>query len=120
MLTFTINGRPQPKQRPRTVRSGGRVRTYTPKKTLEAERRIRDVAVVTMAKEKVKVTDKNVGIAITFYGARANADIDNLLKTVFDGLNGVVFADDKQVVQCSAEKKSDDTPRTVISVYEKE
>lgn len=31
-----------------------------------------------------------------FYGARANADLDNLVKAILDALNGLAFDDDRQ------------------------
>lgn len=41
--------------------------------------------------------DGPVEMKVVFAGARANADLDNLLKSVMDAIQGVLVADDKQV-----------------------
>lgn len=43
-------------------------------------------------------------------------DIDNLTKSVLDGINGRVFRDDAQVVSLAAWKRYSDTPRVVVEV----
>lgn len=43
-------------------------------------------------------------------------DIDNLLKTVLDGLNGVAFRDDAQVCEVRASKRYAPAPRTWVRV----
>ena len=43
-------------------------------------------------------------------------DIDNVIKAVLDGLNGVAYADDSQVVALSASKCYSDDPRVVVIV----
>ena len=48
-------------------------------------------------------------------------DVDNFLKSIFDGLNGIVYEDDAQIVRIVAEKFRDKkNPRAeiVISEYE--
>jgi len=47
-------------------------------------------------------------------------DIDNIIKAVLDGLNGVAFKDDAQVVFISAQKLYSDTPRLVVIVENEE
>ena len=47
-------------------------------------------------------------------------DIDNIIKAVLDGLNGVAFKDDAQVVFISAQKLYSDTPRLVVIVEHEE
>jgi Holliday junction resolvase RusA-like endonuclease len=37
-------------------------------------------------------------------GSRLRGDVDNYLKTVMDGLNGIAWEDDKQVYAVEAEK----------------
>ena len=43
-------------------------------------------------------------------------DIDNFIKIICDALNGIVWIDDKQVVQVNAAKLYSDNPRTDITV----
>ena len=45
-------------------------------------------------------------------------DIDNLVKIILDGLNGVAFMDDKQVIELYATKWYSAEPRTEIMVEE--
>ena len=47
--------------------------------------------------------------------ARSYGDLDNHLKSLFDGLNQIAFEDDKQVVRCLVTKYTDkDNPRAEI------
>ena len=43
-------------------------------------------------------------------------DIDNVIKTICDGLNGVAYYDDSQVVEVTAEKRYSDEPRVEVSI----
>jgi len=45
-------------------------------------------------------------------------DIDNIAKVVLDGLNGMAFDDDKQVVSLTMEKVYDDNPQVIVMVKE--
>ncbi|MGB0911057.1 MAG: RusA family crossover junction endodeoxyribonuclease [Nitrospirales bacterium] len=47
-------------------------------------------------------------------------DIDKLLRCVFDGLSGVIYADDKQVVDVCARKVYGKVPGVVIKVWQAE
>ena len=59
--------------------------------------------------------DDNVLVTVTFHGARPNADLDNLLKSVFDALTGVVLEDDLQVASVRACRRRGEK-RTIIEV----
>ena len=43
-------------------------------------------------------------------------DLDNVLKAVLDGLNGIAFVDDSQVVNVCMAKHYDLTPRVAVTV----
>jgi Holliday junction resolvase RusA-like endonuclease len=43
-------------------------------------------------------------------------DLDNVAKAVFDGMNGVVWKDDVQVVQAVVSKRYSDAPRVIVTV----
>lgn len=114
LTSFTIFGEPLPKERPRF---GGR-RTYTPKKTVDAERRV--VEAFDLACPLWDATTDNIRLETDFYrkGWRS-ADGDNLMKLVSDALNGVLYRDDKQV--CEGEFRrfygAGDKARTEVRVY---
>jgi crossover junction endodeoxyribonuclease RusA len=105
--SFLIEGKPKPKERPRMTKRG---RTYTPKATLEAERRVRDsysgplftgpVALnLLFEKDNVQVTIKDAR-----WTSGLRGDIDNYVKTILDGLQGKAFDNDRQVVDLQAMK----------------
>lgn len=110
--TVTIAMTPRAKGRPRMTRTG---RAYTPKTTKDAEALIGaswdgprfdgpvDV-VVTFARNEIKVTVRSHK---TEHKSRVRGDIDNLCKTVLDGLNGVAWDDDRQVVVLQASKENE-------------
>lgn len=118
--TITITGRPQPKQRPRVVRTrSGAAITYTPDKTRTAERQI--AAEWTEAHGRTPLSghltiDMTFGMPIpTSWSKTRQAqadgdyhsgrpDIDNLVKTVLDALNGIAYSDDGQVASIRASK----------------
>lgn len=48
-------------------------------------------------------------------------DIDNLCKSVFDALNGILFVDDSQIWECHASKyiaSGNEQPRVIITIEE--
>lgn len=125
-IEFTIHAEPVAKAR---ARAGVGGRFYTPKKTSDYE------AIVAMhAKQAMKgrsPIESACVLSLVFnmpipkswsQKKRAQAisgeikhtskpDLDNLIKAVKDGLNGIVWADDAQVVRVVAEKKYSENPR---------
>lgn len=52
--------------------------------------------------------------------ARIFGDVDNHLKALFDGMQGIVFCDDAQIVRCVVEKFTDkDRPRAEIEISQR-
>lgn len=47
----------------------------------------------------------------------ARPDLDNFLKAVLDAINGVVVADDAQVIEIAARKTYSVTPKTVLTIH---
>ena len=45
-------------------------------------------------------------------------DLDNIAKAILDGMNGVAWEDDKQVVSLRMEKTYSAVPRVVVEVWE--
>ena len=64
----------------------------------------------------------DIGLWVTFYrSTRRRVDIDNLIKAVLDGGNGVVWADDAQVNLVVARILVDhDLPRTEVVAFRRE
>lgn len=118
-LTFVVPGRPQAKQRPRTVRAGAGVRTYTPDKTITYERLVKYFALNAATYQHWLPLDDLFQVLIRFgYPAPKKAkesrykasrpDIDNLAKSVLDGLGqSGVIGDDSRVVRLGVEKVSE-------------
>ncbi len=112
-LTLTVPGRPVPKARPRVGANG---HVYTPKETQQAEAAVGWAA--RGALRGKKPTTGPVSITVAFHVAdRRRRDVDNLLKTVLDGLNGIAWADDSQVVHADVWViVNRDDPHTEITV----
>lgn len=127
-ISFIVDGKPIGKQRPRTVRNRytGKTVTYTPDKTKSYEEKVAEAY-----KRKSSDTFKNavsVNIIVfvkqpkkqTYSNPTVKPDVDNIAKTVLDGLNGVAYSDDKQVIKLSIAKcyGSEDYVCVSISDYE--
>lgn len=131
-ISFTIEGEPVPKARPRFTQRGGYVSTYSTSKTVEAERRV----AAAYMEHGDGVIEGPVGLICEFYmgipksdskatkAKKKNGeilplkkpDIDNLVKLVMDGLNGLAFADDCQVAWIRASKMYSTDPRTEVVI----
>ena len=104
------------KGRPRFARQGTFVKTYTDAKTLTYEKSIQTYAKQAMGSTSPLIgavaAYLHIGIPIppSYSKTRQKAcieglerptkkpDIDNIVKAILDGMNGVVYLDDKQVV----------------------
>jgi Holliday junction resolvase RusA-like endonuclease len=116
MVTFSVDGDPVGKQRARHRRVGNFVRTYTPAKTVDYETRIREAGRLAMGTQEPLETPVTMflyirtGIPKSYSKKRREAclsgqekptkkpDSSNILKAVEDGLNGVVYVDDCQII----------------------
>ena len=127
-IEFVVYGKPQGKQRPRFSRRSSSI--YTPAKTRSYERQI--AKAYTTAANGFSFGDKPVEIWITAVMPKAKTskkeyptikpDIDNIQKAVFDGLNGIAYNDDKQILAAVIHKCfcmfEYEKPRILVTVKE--
>jgi len=122
MVNFMVEGTPVPKGRPRFARRGKFVSTYSPKTTVDYETKVAEAAQLAMGSSEPLETPVGAYIYITLpipasYSKKRTqaclsgeerptkkSDIDNFCKAVFDGMNGVVFLDDSQIVSLHSTK----------------
>lgn len=110
MVEFEVIGKIQPKQRPRFKRCGAFIQTYTPEPTLKYQKLVADSYLEKY--DGIKLTGALVMNIDAFFNVpkslskkkklelygrpnvQHNGDIDNVAKSVLDGLNGVAYDDD--------------------------
>ncbi len=136
LITFKVAGIPVPKGRPKFVRRGNFVSTYTPKTTLQYEDLIADGAKRAMGLSEPLETALEVffyfsmPIPQSYSKKRTEAclkglerpmkkDLDNLIKSVADGMNNIVYKDDAQIVTLHATKVYGD-PYVEVMIKEAE
>lgn len=140
-LTFCVRGKPKGKGRPRF----GLGKAYTPKSTRDYENQIAweakaacqkvgwqcehalGLSVSVEAFFPVPKSWKSAERQAALNGKKLHLgtpDVDNIGKAILDGMNGVVFNDDKQVVHFSIRKSYvtnlDDEGRVEVSITKKE
>lgn len=115
-MFILIDGEPIPAARPRF--GGGHA--YQPKRNSEYRTRVQRAARAAMggSAPMTGAITADVKLYRRFNPtSKCYGDIDNFLKAVFDGLNGVAFDDDRQVVSCHVEKATDkNNPRCEIFI----
>lgn len=139
VIQFAIPGQPQPKARPRfrVVTPKGAapfVSTYTDPDTVKNEERIaraaqlamdgagpilRPVEMLVELRMQIPVSwskKKQVAAAAGQVRATKKPDLDNCAKSVLDACNGIVFADDGQVVALTVRKVYHAVPAVVVAV----
>ena len=129
--TFEILGAPVAKGRPRMTRSG---HAYTPQKTRDYEAWVRLCwrhAGRPMSLQPLQVKlgfylpipksyskkQREAALAGVLLPTK-KPDIDNLVKAVLDGLNGLAYQDDKQIVALEAAKGYGAAPLVQVTLQE--
>ena len=92
-VLLKVSGDPIPKGRPRTTKTG---HTYTPKRTKEYEAEIGGEWLKLRPSSRVPFVG-GVRVLIQVRERIHAADLDNYVKIALDALNGLAWADDKQV-----------------------
>jgi len=122
MVTFKVDANPVGKQRARYVKRGNFVQAYTPEKTRTYETLIRDSGIEAMGSSEPLETPVNLYLYIRVpipksYSKKKvedclngldkpirKPDSSNILKSVEDGMNGIVYKDDSQIVNLHVTK----------------
>lgn len=132
-VTFTVPGRPQGKGRPRAALVNGKIRMYTPSSTAQYESAIAWCWRSTAGCKKFEAPVKIEIIAYfevpkSYPKKRAELcrqnvirpsckpDGDNILKAVADALNGLAYADDKDITDFAGSKRYGYPERLVVRV----
>jgi Holliday junction resolvase RusA-like endonuclease len=128
-MIFKIEGQPQGKGRPKFTRDG---HCFTPKATREYESliaeeykaakgelldgyiRVNIKAYYKIPKSTTKINRGKIEAGIIKPAVKP--DVDNVVKAILDGLNGVAYHDDSQVVYVDAEKFYADEPCVIVEV----
>ena len=134
MISFVVPGQPQGKGRARIGKVGKHARMFTPEKTLAYEGLIAYTAQQAMHQRAlfdgpVSVVMKiDCAIPASWSGKKRRAalasevfpttkpDCDNTVKAVFDGLNGVAWRDDVQVIDLVVFKRYAETPCVRVQI----
>lgn len=95
-IVFTVYGKPIAKERPRLGRGG----TYTPTKTKDYEKLVLKASQTAMHGIEPLTGLLQLSVAI-FRADGIRADIDNILKSILDGMAGAVYINDSQVAELS-------------------
>lgn len=109
-LSMRIEATPVAKERPRYTRYGG---VYTPKRTADFEA---TVAAAWREQQGETLIEKPVTLWVNVGVVNMKKDLDNMVKSIADGLNGVAWLDDRQVVELHAWKYPADKGREFVNV----
>ena len=133
IISFTIQGVPIAKGRPKFFRCGNYTGTYTPAKTKRYEESVISQA---LPHRPSKPIEKPIALFLKFYMPIPKSmpkknrqaitegrlfpakkpDIDNLCKAILDSLNKIYYKDDSLIVRITAEKIYSETPRTEVKI----
>ena len=137
VISFTVPGTPVGKGRPRVTTRGGKfAQMYTPAKTANYESLIAlaaqqamagralitgpaDVEMTMLLPVPVSWSKKKQAAALSgqVYPTK-KPDADNVVKAIFDGINGVVWVDDVQACDLVVRKRYAATPGVQVVVKE--
>lgn len=114
-MLLKLETEPVPKGRAKTIMRGGKVWSFTPQATKDAEAIIR--ALVQQQVLDAFPQHTPLSMTVTFYRTKLphilksetipvrKPDLDNYIKTVLDALNGIAFPDDAQISTIIARKR---------------
>ena len=136
LLTFHVEGNPRGKGRARFARRGNYVTTYTDSKTVDYETHIRACSAKAMGSSEPLESPISVylyariPVPASYSKKKRDAcihgeirptkkpDIDNIAKSFLDGMNGIVYKDDIQVISLHITKVYSAVPGVDIHIRE--
>ncbi|MBF8733085.1 RusA family crossover junction endodeoxyribonuclease [Pseudomonas guariconensis] len=133
-VTFHVPGEPVGKGRPRIGRVGNHARMFTPAKTASYEGLIAlagteamggrvllecpvmvEMRIVLGMPQSMSKKRKAMALAGELFPTK-KPDMDNVIKAIYDGLNGVVWKDDVQVVDAFVRKRYGEVPGVHVRI----
>ena len=135
MIKLTFDFPPVAQARPRATRFGRGIRLYDPKQVHVYKSQLAESAQFMYHDEPLagplkvelwfyrpvqkSISKKERSLRITgAHRPTVKADVDNFIKSTLDGLNGLLWEDDRQIVDIVAHKYYSDHPRIEIEVEE--
>ena len=114
IYSFAVPGPPVPKQRPRRNASGV---WYTPTRTKRYEAKVAWCA--RSAGLSAPLTGPVRLEILLWLSDRRRRDVDNIAKSIVDGLNRIAWADDSQVTSLTISRAGvdRDRPRTEVTIH---
>lgn len=125
-IEFRVYGNPVAQGRPRFFRKGNFVGAYDPQKSKSWKETIKWQALENGA----RIMDGALSMSVYFFLQRPKSlpkkvihhtkkpDLDNLLKAVKDGLKGICYRDDSQIIVCSMSKEYGEQPGAMITIWQ--
>jgi Holliday junction resolvase RusA-like endonuclease len=134
-IFFVVEGAPHGKGRPRASTRGGFVRLYTDSTTRTYEelvgKRAKEAMGISEMLETAVAVRINIFHKVPISWSKkkrkqaldgelvpGKPDLDNVSKSVLDGIQGIVISDDKNVIKLTVEKRFAFQPRVEVCVYE--
>lgn len=128
MIQFTVYGIPKPKARARVVTHHGNTRAFTPDTTASWEDSVRAQA---LAHRPERLLDGPLRATLLFWLPKPKSkkndalpdtkpDLDNLSKSIFDALEGLIYTNDSRFVakRLSKEYAIDCSPGVMVCISE--
>lgn len=141
-ITFEVVGEPVAQARPRIVRTKSGIRGIDPAKSKNYKTWVKFCALNAFRKLETKNTKKllksPLKVKLLIYRSIPKSDnkklknkkqnndvlpivkpdIDNVFKAVTDALTGIIWQDDKQIVNAEIAKRYSDVPRVEVEIEE--
>lgn len=125
ILSLEINGVPLAKKRPRFRQRNGKVQTYNPQQDED-----NGIKLLLKSKYRGYPIASPIRVTLDFFFTQpkyvkrqfhsVKPDLDNLVKSILDNGNGILWTDDKIIVEIIAKKSYGDKNKTKIKVEQAE